>query len=122
MPAEPWYLTTSLGRAERAVAWYWQRGWIEQSFRDSKSRFGLKQVQVGCPERLSRLLVALTLALAWLTLAALPELGALPPGWAAHVAQWGRASLISLALDLLDYLRDLPLACLPQPSLPGGYA
>ena len=88
-PAEPWYLATSLGRAEQAVAWYWQRGWTEPSFKDAKSRFGRKQVRVGCPERLSRLLAALTLALAWLTLAALPELGALPPGWAARVAQWG---------------------------------
>jgi Transposase DDE domain len=122
VPEEPWYLATSLGRAEQAVAWYWQRGWIEQSFKDAKSRFGLKRVQVGCPERLSRLLAALTLALAWLTLAALPEVGALPTGWAARVAQWGRASLISLALALLDHRRDLPPACLPQPSPPSGYA
>ena len=122
LPAEPWYLATNLARAEQAVAWYWQRGWIEQSFKDSKSRFGLKQVQVGCPERLSRLLAALTLALAWLTLAALPELRALPPGWPARVAQWGRASLITLALELLDHLGDLPPACLPRPSPAGGYA
>ena len=122
VPAEPWYLATSLGQAGQAVAWYWQRGWIEQSFKDAKSRFGLKHVQVGCPERLSRLLAALTLALAWLTLAALPELGALPAGWAARVAQWGRASLITLALDLLDHLRDLPPTCLPHPTAGGGYA
>jgi len=122
VPAEPWYLATSLGHAEQAVAWYWQRGWIEQSFRDSKSRFGLKRVQVACPERLSRLLAALTLALAWLTLAALPELGALPPGWAARVAQWGRASLITLALEWLDHLGNLPPACLPPPARLGGYA
>ena len=122
LPTEPWYLATSLGHAEQAVAWYWQRGWIEQSFRDAKSRFGLKRVRVGCPERLSRLLAALTLALAWLTLAALPELGTLPRDWPARVAQWGRPSLISLALNLLDYLHDLPPACLPQPSPTGGYA
>ena len=121
-PAEPWYLATSLGRAEQAVAWYWQRGWIEQSFKDSKSRFGLKRVQVACPERLSRLLAALTFALAWLTLAALPELGALPCGWAARVAHWGRASLLTLALELLDHLGDLPPACLPPPARSGGYA
>jgi hypothetical protein len=121
-PPEPWYLATSLGRAEQAVAWYWQRGWIEQSFKDSKSRFGLKRVKVGCPDRLSRLLLALTLALAWLTLAALPELGALPRGWHARVAQWGRASLVSLALELLDHLGDLPTACCPSPPAVGGYA
>jgi hypothetical protein len=37
--------------------------------------------------------LALTLALAWLTLDARPELGALPPGWPAAVSQWGRASV-----------------------------
>jgi Transposase DDE domain len=122
VPAEPWYLATSLDRAEQAVAWYWQRGWIEQSFKDSQSRFGLKHVQVGCPERLSRLLAAFTFALAWLTLAALPELGALPGRWRARVAHWGHASLISLALELLDYLDDLPAACCPPLAPSGGYA
>jgi hypothetical protein len=112
-PKEPWYLATSPGTVGRAVAWYWRRGWIEQSFKDAKSRFRLKHVQVGCPKRLGRLLAALTLALAWLTLAALPAVGALPPGWQAHVAARGRASLVSLALALLDERRDLPAACLP---------
>lgn len=120
-PDQPWYLATSLADPHRAAAWYWQRGWIEQSFKDSKSRcFGLDKVQIGCPQRLSRLLVGLTIALCWLCLLALPELGLLPPGWHAHVAQRGRASLLSLALALLDHLQDLPPACLPQPTT-GGY-
>jgi Transposase DDE domain len=112
--AEPWYLATSLRDAGRAVCWYWRRGWIEQSFRDAKHRFGLDRARVGCPVRLSRLLAALTLALAWLTLAALPEVGALPPGWRAHVAQWRSVSLVGLALALLDERGDLPAACLPH--------
>jgi hypothetical protein len=37
-PEEPWYLATSLKNAKSAASWYWQRGWIEQSFKDSKSR------------------------------------------------------------------------------------
>jgi hypothetical protein len=115
VPTQPWYLATSLASADQAVAWYWQRGWIEQSFKDSKSRFGLDAARVGCPERLSRLLLALTLALAWLTLLALPELRLLPPGWHARVAQFGRPSVTSLALALLDHLGDLPAACLPAP-------
>ena len=113
-PAAPWYLATSLRSADQAAAWYRQRGWIEQSFKDSKSRFGLARVQVRCAGRLGRLLMALTLALAWLTLAELPELGALPAGWHARVAQRGRASLTSLALALLEHLRDLPAQCLPN--------
>ncbi len=103
---------SSLRALELAVAWYRQRFWIEDSVQDSKSRFHLKQVRIGSPERLTRLLLALTIALCWLALAALPGSGALPPGWHAAVAQWGRASLLSLALALLDAVQDLPLSWL----------
>jgi hypothetical protein len=118
-PEEPWYLATSLKDAQSAASWYWQRGWIEQSFKDSKGRFGLAEVMVGCPKRLSRLLVALTVALGWLTLMGLPEVGVMPRGWHAAVAQRGRASVISLALALLDKLGDLPSSCLPRSSVCG---
>ncbi len=116
LPEEPWYLATSLEGPRSAASWYWQRGWIEQSFKDSKSRFGLARVQVRCPERLSRLLMALTIALCWLTLMGLPGTGAMPSHWHAAVAQRGRASVVSLALALLDHLRNLPLSCLPRLS------
>jgi hypothetical protein len=112
-PAEPWYLATSLGSVGQAFAWYRQRWWIEASFKDSKSGFGLDKVRVGCPARLSRLLIGLTLALAWLLLAALPTSRWAPPGWRAALSQWGRVSGITLALALLDERRDLPPACLP---------
>jgi hypothetical protein len=118
-PEEPWYLATSLKDAQVAASWYWQRGWIEQSFKDSKSRFGLAEVMVSCPKRLSRLLIALTVALGWLTLMGLPEGGAMPRRWQTAVSQRGRASVISLALALLDKLGDLPSSCLPRSS-PAG--
>jgi hypothetical protein len=60
-PEKPWYLATSLKDAKMSASWYWQRGWIEQSFKDSKSLFGVGRVRVGCPKRLSRLAMALTL-------------------------------------------------------------
>jgi hypothetical protein len=107
-PAAPWYLATDLAGPEQAAAWYRQRGWIEQSFKDSKSRFGLAKTQVGCPRRLSRLLAALTLALAWLALLALPTGRHRPPGWRAAVAQWGRPSTTTLALERLARDRDPP--------------
>jgi len=115
-PEEPWYLATSLKDPRSAANWYWQRGWIEQSFKDAKSRFGLARVQIRCPERLSRLLMALTISLSWLTLMGLPEIGALPRRWHASVAQRGRASITSLALALLDHLGELPPSCLPRLS------
>jgi hypothetical protein len=115
-PEEPWYLATSLSSAKSAVCWYWQRGWIEQSFKDAKGRFGLARVRVGTPERLGRLLMALTIALSWLTLMTLPESGGpLPEGFRAAVSAWGSVSLTGLALSLLERLGDLPLRCLPQP-------
>jgi hypothetical protein len=115
-PEEPWYLATSLKDAQNAASWYWQRGWIEQSFKDSKGRFGLDEVTVGCPKRLSRLLIALTVALAWLTLMGLPEVRVMPRGWHSAVAQRGRVSVISLALALLDKLGNIPPSCLPRSS------
>lgn len=118
-PEEPWYLATSLEDPRSAANWYWQRGWIEQSFKDAKSRFGLARVQVSSPERLCRLLMALTIALSWLTLMGLPEVGAMPRGWRVAVSQRGRASVVSLALALLDKLGDLPLSCLPLSSPEG---
>jgi hypothetical protein len=113
-PQEPWYLATSGGSGAAAVAWYRQRWWVEPSFRDTKGQFGLAATQVGSAERLGRLVVGLTLALAWLTLAVLPEVRAKPADWGVAVAQWGQASLIKLALELFDRLGRLPPACLPQ--------
>lgn len=118
-PWEPWYLATSLHSAKAAASWYWQRGWIEQSFKDAKSLFGLARVQVRSPERLCRLLMALTVACSWLSLMGLPEVGALPRRWHSAVAQRGRASITSLALALLDKLGDLPPCCLPRSSAAG---
>src|SRR5207248_11128892 len=117
--AQPWYLATSLGDAGRTAGalwagWYWRRGWIEQSVKDSKSGFGMDAAQIHCPLRLTRLLAALTLALSWLTLLGLPRPGLLPDGWLAHVAQRGQASILSQALAYLDEFRLLPAACLPH--------
>jgi hypothetical protein len=42
----------------------------EESFKDNKSRSGLAGVRAGSSERLSRLLMAPTIALSWLTLIA----------------------------------------------------
>jgi hypothetical protein len=60
--------------------------------------------------------MALTIALSWLTLMGLPETGVMPRGWQAVVSQRGKASVVSLALALLETLEDLPLSCLPRPT------
>src|SRR5262249_58586175 len=98
-PTEPWYLATTLGCPARALCWYWRRGWIEQSFRDAKQRFGLERVRVGTPARLTRLLLGLTLALAWLLLAAATE--AFRAARAAHVGARRRPSRLTRRLTSL---------------------
>jgi hypothetical protein len=110
---EPWYLATSLGDLTRTVAWYRQRMWLEETFKDFHNSFGLEDVLVGSAPRLGRLVAALNLAIAWLHLLALPELGLLPRHWQSSVVTCGKASLVSLALAWIDHLDDLPL----QPML-----
>jgi hypothetical protein len=61
-------------------------------------------------------------ALAWLVLLGLPPRGVQLPGWRASVAQWGRVSFLTLALELLETLGDLPAGCLPVAPDQSGYA
>jgi hypothetical protein len=113
LPEEPWYLATSLPTAHQAVAWYQQRWWIEERFKDRKSRFRLKDVQVSTPQRLSRLLMALTIALCWLAFLVFAQPGAFSPQRQAALAQWGRVSFLKTALESLATLHDWPPTCLP---------
>jgi hypothetical protein len=113
---EPWYLATSLGNLREAVAWYRQRMWIEETFKDFHSGFGLDATRVRTAGRLGRLVAALTLAIAWLHLLALPECKRLPRGWAASVVTYGRGSSVSLALAWLDEHDGLPQALLTLPA------
>jgi hypothetical protein len=75
-------------------------------------------MQVGNAERLGRLAGGLTLALAWLSLAVLPEVRAKPASWGKAVSQWRQASLIKLALELFDRLGRLPPRWCGQSSTP----
>jgi hypothetical protein len=112
---EPWYLATSLGNLREAVAWYRQRMWVEETFKDFHSSFGLDATRIRTAGRLGRLVAALTLAVAWLHVLALPERRLLPRGWAASVVTHGRASAVSLALAWFDEHDGLPPALLALP-------
>jgi hypothetical protein len=107
-PDEPWYLATTAPNAQLAVDWYRRRFWIEESFRDDKSRLLLDEVRVTSTLRLNRLLLALTIAVCWLCLIADPKVGVLPPNWNAAVVTWGQAGLILQALVYLDDCNLLP--------------
>ncbi len=107
-PDEPWYLATSLSSPVLALAWYKRRFWIEESFRDDKSRLLLDEVRIESTLRLNHLLMALTIAVCWLCLIADPKTGALPPNWNASVVTWGKAGLVLQALAYIDDCAILP--------------
>ena len=107
-PDEPWYLATTMPSIKLAVAWYQRRFWIEESFRDYKSRLLLDEVRVESTRRLNRLLMALTIAVCWLYLIADPKTGVLPHNWNAAVVTWGNAGLILQALVYIDDCFILP--------------
>jgi hypothetical protein len=113
---EPWYLATSLGALREAVAWYRQRMWLEETFKDFQSGFGLDAARVSNAGRLGRLVAALTRAVAWLQLLALPEVGLLAGRWTAAVVTYGRASVVSLALAWFDEHGGLPATLLALPQ------
>jgi hypothetical protein len=107
-PDEPWYLATTAPSVELAVAWYRKRFWVEESFRDDKSRLLLDEVRVESALRLNHLLMALTIAVCWLCLIADAKTGVLPANWNAAVVTWGKAGLILQALVYLDDCNLLP--------------
>ena len=107
-PDEPGFLATTAPSVALAVAWYRKRFWVEESFKDDKSRLLLDEVRVESTLRLDRLLMALTIAVAWLCLIADPKAGVLPTNWNAAVVTWGKASLILQALVYLDDGNLLP--------------
>lgn len=89
-----WYLGTSLNDAEQAVAWYKKRFWIEEMFRDLKSRLGLSQAQLKHEDRLARLLLGFQIAYLILALIGLH----LPKRWQAYLASRERLSFVQLGL------------------------
>lgn len=71
--AEPWLLITDLHNAKQVREIYASRFWIEEMFSDHKSRgLNLESTRLTDPDRLERLLVAVTLAYLWIM-----EVGAL---------------------------------------------
>ena len=64
---EPWALVTN---DARLTGWeYAQRFWIEEAFRDLKSRgWQVEQAALVCPRRLERLWILLVVAYTWLLL------------------------------------------------------
>jgi len=119
---EPWFLVSSVADIGWAVKWYRQRFWMEHTFKQSKgghngmAGFGLHKVAVKQAGRLGRLVMGLSLALMWLCLLALPQVGALPKGFIRRVIERGDLSLFSLGLAYLDRFGIIPDQLLPSTS------
>ena len=65
--AEPWLLITNLTSARQVCAHYAARFWIEEMFSDHKSRgLNLEATRLTDPDRLERLLIAVSLAYLWI--------------------------------------------------------
>ena len=68
---EPWYLAASFEERLRAEQIYRKRMWIEESFRDAKSRLGLDRFWAAKPERMERMMILAALVMLVTTLVAL---------------------------------------------------
>ena len=102
--AEALPLVTNLELAEEACHWYAHRPRIETLFSDQKSRgFRVDKSHISDPERLARLLIAVSMAYVWMI-----YLGAetLMRGWVKWVHRGDRVdlSLFQLGQRVLDYL------------------
>jgi hypothetical protein len=118
--AEPLFLVTNLDLAEEALYWYRRRFRIETMFSDQKSRgFHVHKSHISDPKRLSRLLVAVSLAYLWVV-----YLGAeaLRQGYHRCFHRGDRVdlSLFQLGLRLLEYLlnegKRIPVAFVLSPA------
>ena len=101
---EPWLLITNLTDAEKVREIYANRFWIEEMFSDHKSRgLNLESTRLTDPDRIERLLVAVTLAYLWIM-----EVGAL----VVNSGQWrqvdnrGAKRSVSLCQIGLRWLRE----------------
>lgn len=95
-----WYLGTSSTDAEQAVGWHKKRFWIEEMFRDLKSRLGLTRVHLKDEERLARLLLGFQITYLILALIGLH----LPKRWQAYLASRDRLGFVQLGLWALEWL------------------
>lgn len=99
-----WYLGTSLRNAKQTVAWYKKRFWIEEMFRDFKSRLGLRRARLKDEKRLTRLLLGYLIAYLILCLIGLKA----PARWHAYLTSRGRASFVWLAQAVIEFLLNRP--------------
>ena len=117
--AEPWLLITDLHNAKQVREIYASRFWIEEMFSDHKSRgLNLESTRLTEPDRLERLLVAVTLAYLWIM-----EVGALvvQRGQWRQVDNRGAVRSVSLCQIGLRWLQERKNAGFLPPVFSGCF-
>jgi hypothetical protein len=105
--AEPWLLISNAASGEAIEAAYRERFWIEEMFSDHKSRgFNLERTRIEDPDRIERLLVALTLAYLWVMEIGMVVVG---KGWDRRVDNRGACYTISLCQVGLRWATEMLL-------------
>lgn len=116
---EPWLLISSADDPALVESIYRQRFWIEEMFSDHKRRgLNLEATRITDPDRLQRLLVAVTLAYLWIM-----EVGArvVARGWWRQVDNRGAHRSVSLCQIGLRWLRDRLNQALAPPFFTGHF-
>lgn len=97
---EPWYIATSLNDLDKAYELYRQRFWIEEMFRDFKSRFHWCRYKVETPERREHLTFCLMVSY---TMVALLGYQVQKTGKAPMVSSYGKSSIAWLGIAALNH-------------------
>lgn len=97
---EPWYIATSLNDLDKAYELYRKRFWIEEMFRDFKSRFHWCKYKVETPERRERLTFCLMVSY---TMVALLGYQVQKTGRAPMVSSYGKSSITWLGIAALNH-------------------
>ena len=97
---EPWYIATSLSNLDKAYELYQKRMWIEEMFRDFKSRFHWCKYKVETEQRRERLNLCLMISY---TIVALLGYQVQKTGRAPMVSSYGKSSITWLGIGILNH-------------------
>lgn len=97
---EPWYIATSLNNLDKAYEFYEKRMWIEEMFRDLKSRFHWCKYKVETAERREHLTFCLMVSY---TMVALPGHQVQKTGRAPIVSSYGKSSITWSGIAALNH-------------------
>jgi hypothetical protein len=97
---EPWYIATSLSNLDKAYGLYRRRMWIEEMFRDFKSRFHWCKYKVETEKRREKLTFCLMVSY---TIVALLGYQVQKTGRAPIVSSYGKSSITWLGIGILKH-------------------